>query len=81
MSYAEFVSWCKYRNKWGGLHTGMRIDRAVGRGLATIVGMHARKSNLSYVDFSPYDRQEKQTRMTDPQAMFSTLKAIAKRGR
>lgn len=64
MSYSEFLSWCRYRAKYGSFNDGMRIDRAVGRALANFFSANSSKT-YSIVDFSPYDKAIDDARPVD----------------
>jgi len=79
MSYREFLDWIKYRNRWGPLHLGMRIDRAVARPSAVFAGMYS-KGKITFEDFSPYD-VERTKQANSPQEVFEYLKGIAKHGK
>lgn len=79
MSYREFLDWIKYRNRWGPLHFGMRIDRAVARPSAVFAGMYS-KGKIGFHDFSPYD-VERTKKAESPQEVFEYLKGIAKHGK
>lgn len=64
MAYSEFVSWCKYRSKYGSLHGGMRIDRAVARAIAYYFSANSKKS-FDPADFSPFDQVDKEDKSID----------------
>lgn len=55
LSWGEYLSWCAYRAKYGSLHIGMRVDRAVARALANYMSGNSRQQ-FSVVDFSPFDK-------------------------
>ena len=67
MSWEEFLSWCAYRDKYGSLHEGMRLDRAVGRAAAFFGNMMAGKKQLVPEDFSPFDRRIRDNMTIDEQ--------------
>ena len=73
MSYSEFVQWIAYRNRWGSLHLGMRIDRATARGAALFA-----RGAVTVDDLSPYDKARATERASDPQAVFNYLKGISR---
>lgn len=54
MDADEFLSWCRYRNRFGSFNLGMRIDRAVARALANYFSANS-KQRYSIADFSPFD--------------------------
>lgn len=72
MSYNEFVQWIAYRNRWGTLHLGMRIDRATARGAALFS-----RGSVTVQDLSPYDKARATERASDPKTVFEYLKGIS----
>lgn len=77
LTYREYLSWIRYRNKYGSLHPGMRVDRAVGRGLAFFGNMYSKKKDLKPEDFSPYDKTPDLDEGTADDA-FQILASVAK---
>lgn len=77
MTYQEYISWIKYRNRWGTLHFGMRIDRAIARAAAFFGNFLSRKRSLKSDDFSPHD--QKQDRVGSVDEVFSLLSSMAKK--
>jgi hypothetical protein len=83
MSYTEFVSWCRYRNKYGGLHIGMRIDRAFGRVAAFFGNAFSTNKDLQPDDFSPMDKAIKESAEAEQGSIhevFAMLKHTARSG-
>jgi len=55
LSYREFTSWKKYRNKRGSLNIGMRVERGAAL-LATLFANSKRTSNfLKLYDFMQHE--------------------------
>ncbi len=82
MDYAEFVSWCRYREKYGSLHLGMRFDRGIARIAAFLGNLWIRKSRFKEVDFSPYDKAIKDSQTPEPnsiEAAFGLLRGISEK--
>ncbi|BBP82884.1 MULTISPECIES: phage tail assembly protein T [unclassified Pseudomonas] len=55
LSYREFLSWARFRNKRGSLHPGMRIER----GTALLASLHANthgRGGYSLYDFMPHEQ-------------------------
>jgi len=74
MTYAEYISWCRYRNKYGGLHHGMRFDRGLARLIAHFAGG-------SPMEFSPMDRAIKESQAAEPGSVeeaFALLNQVSK---
>lgn len=66
LTLPEFFSWCRYISKYGTLHMGMRVDRAVARALANYFGAHSNNKKYTLNDFSPYDAEiERSTPIED----------------
>lgn len=79
MSYSEFLDWCKYREYWGPLHLGMRIDKAVARFL--VHRFSSPKQRFKLHDFSPFDKMARDRKVLDsPDAFFDKLSEIARAG-
>ena len=62
LSYSEVRSWILYRNKYGSLHPGMRIDRAIARAMVLLTRLASKNSRMTEVDFSPFDLAAKKER-------------------
>ena len=77
MSYREYLDWIRYRNKWGSLHLGMRVDRAIARPASVFARMYSKSGQVSFYDFSPHDKPKP----ASPQELFSYLKGVAKNGK
>lgn len=84
MTYGEFLSWCQFRAQYGSLNLGMRVDRAVARGLVVAVKMMTKKSSVTETDFSPFDAAaEKRRKKANPaniEDAFGLLAVLAKKG-
>jgi hypothetical protein len=79
LTYDEYVNWCRYRSKWGGLHVGMRIDRAVAHALRAYFNAHSKTANLRFPSFSPYDEAAKKSvNVESPDEVFALLSSLAK---
>lgn len=84
MTYAEFLSWCHYRARYGSLNVGMKVDRAVARAMALAVRMVSKNSKLVEVDFSPFDLAAKKEQEANKEPAriedaFNLLSGLAKR--
>lgn len=55
MTWSEYLAWCQFRAKYGPLHVGMRVDRAVARAIANYFSANS-KRRYSVLDFSPFDK-------------------------
>lgn len=77
LSYPEFLSWIRYRNKWGSLHVGMRLDRSVGRSSAFFGNMLSKGKSLKPDDFSPYDAAQEDDEDVSFEEAFAMLKAVS----
>jgi hypothetical protein len=81
MSYVEFLDWCKYREYWGPLHVGMRVDKAVARFLYYWIRSKTKDTSVSMESFSPYDKMAKDRKILEsPDAFFQKLSEIMKAG-
>lgn len=80
MTYSEFVRWCKFREQYGPLHVGMRVDRAIARHIAAYLNSVSRNQKFKAEEFSPYDQQRQSVDLNDPQAVFAVLKGLSKDG-
>lgn len=80
----EFVSWCRFRRKFGSLHPGMRTDRAIARAAAYFANAMSSRgaARIDWMDFSPYDAAIEEAREVTNEEVFSFLMGIsgAKRG-
>jgi len=74
MPYSEFVNWCEYRRRQGGLNVGLRIDRAISRALSAHFNSMSKGSKFKPLDFSPYDAEKQGVDVNDPQSMLMALK-------
>ena len=79
MNYPEFLSWIQFRNRWGTLHPGLRIDRAIARSSAFFGNMMARKNLLSPEDFSIHDKSPEPE--ASPKNVYQLLSNVAKQNR
>jgi hypothetical protein len=77
MTYSEFLSWCEYRSKYGTLHIGMRIDRAIARHICVYLNSLSRNRRFKPEEFSPYDQHKSSTDVDDPEAVFDLLKGLS----
>ena len=73
----EFMDWCLFRQKYGMLHPGMRIDRAVARVGAYFGNAMAGRKALTWRDFSPYDAAIENERELTNSEILEALKGIA----
>jgi len=81
MSYTEFLAWCRYRNKYGSLHLGMRVDRAFARVAAFFGNVFSSKKDLKPEDFSPMDKTIMEAKAVEDGSVdqvFSLLKNVAR---
>ena len=79
MSYSEFLDWVWYRNRWGSLHPGMRIDRAIARPAAFFGSAYVKKGKqLSPQDFSPHDQDTQPEAEGSIEDAFALLSSAAK---
>lgn len=82
ISYSEFLAWCGYRNKYGSLHLGMRLDRSVARSTAFFGNMMSGKKSLKMQDFSPNDQeQETLGSIEDVFGLLSGKHGVTKNGK
>ncbi|HHQ2782015.1 TPA: phage tail assembly protein T [Pseudomonas aeruginosa] len=54
LSYREFMSWCRFRDKRGSLHLGMRIERGTALLSALYANAHSKEPYKIY-DFMPHE--------------------------
>jgi hypothetical protein len=81
MSYSEFLDWCKYREYWGPMHFGMRVDKAVARFIYYWIGSKTKERSFSIDSFSPYDKMAKDRKILEsPDEFFKKLSEIVKAG-
>ena len=78
LSYAEFVDWCRYRDQFGSMHMGMRIDRAVARHIAAYLNTLSKRT-FRAEDFSPYDQPAARAPVdvNDLNAVWQVLKGVS----
>lgn len=77
MSYEEFLRWTVYRNQFGSLNLGMRVDRAVARALTVWVNSISKGKKYKLQDFSPYDQAKNTVDLSDAQSVFKALKGVS----
>lgn len=77
MSYAEFLDWCRYRQQYGSLNIGMRVDRAVARHIAVHLNTKSQGRKFKADEFSPYDNRRSKVDINDPEAVFTVLKGLS----
>lgn len=77
LSYAEVVHWAAYRNKYGSLHTGMRLELEVGQLRAQVASALGGKVNV--YDFLPHVPKPEPAALT-PEHVMRVLSAVAPRG-
>ena len=73
MSHSEWIGWCLFRERFGDLHVGMRIDRAVARAIVSYVRMNSKNNSIKEKDFSPFDQVQKNIDINDIGAVFAAL--------
>ena len=56
LSYREFLSWCKFRDKRGSLHVGMRVERGSALLAAIYTNSHSKEKYKLY-DFMPHEEE------------------------
>ena len=78
MEYGEYLDWCVFRNKYGSLHTGMRIDRGIARALANYMSFNGAKG-INAVRFSPYDQAIEDSREPSIDEVFGLLQGMARK--
>ena len=66
LSYPEFLTWVKFRNKRGSLHAGMRVERGAALLATLYANSHSKAGGYSVYDFMPH---EDEPEMTLEQAM------------
>ena len=55
LSYPEFLTWVKFRNKRGSLHTGMRVERGAALLATLYANSHSKDSGYTVYDFMPHE--------------------------
>jgi hypothetical protein len=58
VSYREFVTWVKYRNKRGSLNAGMRIERGSALLATLYANTHSKNGGYTVYDFMPNDSEQ-----------------------
>lgn len=61
LSYPEFLSWARYRNKRGTLHTGMRIERGTALLATLYANSHSKNGGFKLYDFMPHEDERAPT--------------------
>jgi hypothetical protein len=54
VSFAEFMSWARYRNRRGSLNLGMRIERGTAMLAAMYANAHSKDGGFKFHDFAPH---------------------------
>ena len=54
LSYPEYLTWLKYRNKRGSLHVGMRVERGAALLASLYANAHSKDGGYKLHDFAPY---------------------------
>ncbi len=78
LSWSEYLVWLKFRQKYGSLHQGMRVDRAVARAASFFGNAMSKRGGLRPEDFSPYDAAIEEDREVSNEEAFSFLASMAK---
>lgn len=78
LTWPEYLVWLKFRQKYGSLHHGMRVDRAVARAASFFGNAMSKKSVLRQEDFSPYDAAIEESREVTNEEIFGFLTSMAK---
>lgn len=78
LSWSEYLVWLKFRQKYGSLHHGMRVDRAVARAASFFGNAMSKKGGLRPEDFSPYDSAIEEAREVTNGEVFGFLASMAK---
>lgn len=76
LSYPEFLSWVRFRNKYGPLHASHRLDQIVGRVASVFSSIMLRKQAFKPEDFSPYLQSPEDEEATIDEA-FQMLASVA----
>ncbi|MHB0844758.1 phage tail assembly protein T [Stutzerimonas nitrititolerans] len=61
LSYSEFMSWVRFRNRRGTLHQGMRIDRSAALLATLYANVHSKTGGHELADFMPFEDQHEPT--------------------
>lgn len=61
LSYPEFLSWMRFRNKRGTLHMGMRVDRGAALLAALYTNLRVKDASYSVADFMPFEEHREPT--------------------
>lgn len=69
--------WQKYRQKYGSLHWGMRLDRSMARFTALFANFKAGRQAHEWRDFSPYDAAIEDNRELTNSEVFDFLASMA----
>ena len=55
LSYREFLSWMKYRNKRGSLNIGMRVERGSALLATLFANSKSKNGGFKIFDFMPHE--------------------------
>lgn len=54
ISYPEYLTWLKYRQKRGSLNTGLRVERGAALLASLYANAHSKDGGYQLHDFAPY---------------------------
>lgn len=57
VSYPEFMTWVKFRNKRGSLHLGMRVERGAAVLATLYANTHSKVGGYKLFDFMPHESE------------------------
>lgn len=57
VSYPEFMTWVKYRNKRGSLNLGMRVERGSALLATLYANSHSKHGGHKLFDFMPHESE------------------------
>lgn len=57
LSYSEFISWIKYRNKRGSLNVGMRVERGAALLSTLYANSKSKHGGYKITDFMPHEEE------------------------
>lgn len=57
VSFAEFQSWIRYRQKRGSFNIGMRVERGAALLAALFANSKTKNGNYKTYDFAPHDEE------------------------
>ena len=55
LTYAEFITWMKYREKRGSLNTGMRVERGTALLATLYANNNSKNGGYRIYDFAPHE--------------------------